>query len=238
VHDLLEARHHLLAAGDTEAAGQVTEWICTQLQTWGAWDQEASLIHDTLSRLPADSPRQAAWIQELGILAQNRGDYDEATRQYQRALDIFERLGNQARMASTYHQLGILAQNRGDYDEATRQLQRALAIKERVGNQVSMAITYSQLGVLEAKRGGPETAAIAWHMKALAIRLRLGIPQAVDDLRRLATYRSELGPERFTSLLTQATSDTGLAEAIASQLGQLDAADSNTADTGKASQGG
>ena len=135
VHDLLEGRHHLLEAGDTEAAGQVTEWICSQLDTWGAWDQEASLIHDTLTRLPADSPRRSAWIQQLGILTQARGDYDEAERQYQRALDIKERLGDQAGMANSYGQLGTLAQNRGDYDEAERQYQRALDIFERLGDQ-------------------------------------------------------------------------------------------------------
>jgi tetratricopeptide (TPR) repeat protein len=152
VHDLLEARHHLLQAGDTEEAGQVTEGICLQLDTWGAWDQEAALIHDTLTRLPADSPRQAAWIHQLGILAQERGDYDEATRQYQRTLDIKKRLGDQAKMANSY----------------------------------------GQLGILEADRGGPAAAAIVWHMKALAIRLRLGIPQAAIDLRRLAGCRREL----------------------------------------------
>jgi hypothetical protein len=110
VHDLLEARHHLLEAGDTEDAGQITEEACSQLHTWGAWDQEASLIHDTLARLPADSPRQSAWIHQFGILAQARGDYDAAARQNQRALDIAERLGDQAGMASTYGQLGNLAQ--------------------------------------------------------------------------------------------------------------------------------
>ena len=52
VHDLLEARHHLLQASDTEAAAEVTEGICLQLETWGAWDQEAALIHETLARLP------------------------------------------------------------------------------------------------------------------------------------------------------------------------------------------
>ena len=148
VHDLLEARHHLLQAGDTEAAAQVTEGICLQLQTWGAWDQEASLIHDTLARLPADSPRQAAWIGQLGNVAYLRRDYVEAARQYQRALDIFERLGDQAGMAKTYHQLGMLAQNRGDYDEAARQYQRALDIFERIGDQADMAASYHQLGSL------------------------------------------------------------------------------------------
>ena len=107
VHDLLEARHHLLQAGDAEAAGEVTESACSQLHTWGAWDQEAALIHDTLARLPADSPRRAAWIHQLGMIAQVRGDYDEAARQYQRSLDINERLGDQAGLATSYHQLGM-----------------------------------------------------------------------------------------------------------------------------------
>ena len=62
-------------------------------------------------------------------LAQARGDYDEAARQYQRSLDINERLGNQAGMATSYHQLGSLAQDRGDYDEAARQYRRSLDIK-------------------------------------------------------------------------------------------------------------
>jgi len=389
VHDLLEARHHLLQAGDTEDAGQVTERAVSQLDTWGAWDQEASLIHDTLARLPADSPRQAAWIHQLGILAQNRGDYDEATRQYQRALDINERLGNQAGMARcygqlgdlardrgdydeaerqlqrsleiherlgndaftaiargqlgnlaylrgtyeeaarqyrrsldirerlgdqagmansyhglgliaqqrqdydeaarqyqrsleinerlgkqdgmaavihqlgilaefrrdyeeaarqyqrsldikerlgnqagmaiSYHQLGVLAYKRGDYDEAARQYQRALDINERLGNQAGMAASYSQLGDLEADRHGPAAAVIAWHLKALTIRLRLSVPQAVNNLRRLSAYRREIGGESFTSSLLQAAGDVDLAKTITTLLDRVDAADDGAA---------
>jgi hypothetical protein len=127
-------------------------------------------------------------------------------------------------MAVSYHQLGTIAQDRGDYDEATRPYQRSLDISERLGDQADIATTCSQLGILEAERGGPEAVAIAWHVKALAIRLRLGVPQAVIDLRRLAVHRSGLGPERFTGLLSQATSDSELAEAITSLVDQLDAA--------------
>ena len=35
VHDLLEARYHLLQASDTDAAGQVTEQAVSQLTDWG-----------------------------------------------------------------------------------------------------------------------------------------------------------------------------------------------------------
>ena len=223
VHDLLEARHHLLQAGDIEEAGLVTERICLQLGTWGAWDQEAALIHDMLARLPTGSPRRAAYIHHLGMLAQERGDYQEAARQYQRSLNISERLGDQAGMANSYNNLGMLAQERGDYEEAARQYQRSLNIKERLGNQASMATSYSQLGNLGADRAAPAAEVIAWHVKALSIRLQLGVPQAVNDLRRLAAYRRELGAEPFTGLLAQAAGDTELAETITSLLDQADA---------------
>jgi tetratricopeptide (TPR) repeat protein len=382
VHDQLEARYHLLRAGNIDGANQITEGICRQLETWGAWDQEATLIHDTLTWLPLDSPRQAAHIHHLGILAQRRGDYDEARRLYQRCLDIGERVGDQAGMADSYHQLGmlaqaradydeaerqyqrsldideqlgdqagmadsyhqlgivaylrgdydearrlcqrslgikerfgdqagmaasysqlgLLAQGRGDYDEAQRQYRRSLDIDERVGNQAGMAIgyhqlgnvaylrgdydeaqhlyqralginerlgdqagmaytygqlgnlarlrgdfdegqrqylrslqiserlggqagmaiSYSNLGTLEAERGGRTNSVVSWDLKALAIRLRLGVPEAIINLRRLAACRRELGLEPFTTLLAQAVDNSKLVETITSLLDELD----------------
>src|SRR6185437_13864465 len=159
---------------------------------------------------------------QLGTLAQDRGDYDEAGRQYQRSLGIEERLGNQAGMATSYGQLGILAQDRGDYDEAARQYQRSLDINERLGDQAGMATSYGQLGILEQARAGSAAAAIDWHVRALLIRLRLGVPQAVIDLRRLAAYRRELDAELFTSLLDESVSDADLAETIRSLLDKVD----------------
>ena len=81
-----------------------------------------------------------------------------------------------------------------------------------------------QLGILERERGGSITAAVTWHVRALAIRLRLGVgvPEAVIDLRHLAALRQELGAGRFTSLLTQAADSTGLADTITSLLDQVD----------------
>jgi tetratricopeptide (TPR) repeat protein len=173
VHDLLEARYHLLQASDTEAADQITEQAVEQMGNWGAWDQAASLIHDTLTWVPTASPRKAVWVHQLGILAQWRGDYEEAARQYQRSLDIDERLGDQAGMASSYGQLGRLAQDRGDYEEAARQYQRALDIFERLGDQNRMAGSYHNLGILAQGRGNYEEAA-RQYQRALDIFERLG----------------------------------------------------------------
>ena len=59
-------------------------------------------------------------------------------------------------------------------------------------------------------------------MKALAITLRLGSPQAVTNLRHLAAYRSGTGPGPFTSILAHAAGSPDLAEAITALLDQLD----------------
>jgi tetratricopeptide (TPR) repeat protein len=154
-----------------------------------------------------------------------RGDYDEAARQYQRSLDINERLGDQAGMAASYGQLGILAHVRGDYDEAARQYQRSLDIFERLGDQAGIATSYSQLGNLEQAGDGSISAAISWHVRALLIRLRLGVPQAVNNLRRLTEYRHELDAELFTSLLDEAAGDAEVAETIRSLLDEADKAE-------------
>ncbi|MFY1615662.1 tetratricopeptide repeat protein [Micromonospora sp. WMMD736] len=173
LHDLGESRHHLLAAGDLETAGTITEHICSQLDEWGAWDREASLIHDTLRWLPGDSPRRPAWYQQLGILAQLRGDYAEAERRYQQSLTIEEELGNRSGMASSYHQMGILAQYRGDYAEAERRYQQSLTIEEELGHQAGVAASYGQLGTLAQLRGDYAEAERRYR-QSLAISERLG----------------------------------------------------------------
>jgi hypothetical protein len=56
------------------------------------------------------------------------------------------------------------------------------------------------------------------HVKALLIRLRLGVPKAVFDMQRLAAYRSKLGAGSFSELLTQALGDADLTEQITTVL--------------------
>ena len=131
----------------------------------------------------------------LGILAQDRGDYDEAARQYQRALDINERLGNQAGMATSYRQLGILAQPAATTTKPNAATNEPSTSSSGSATRPSMATIYSNLGNLER---GPWRCSCpqptAWHVKALVIRLRLGVPQAESKSIALGRpYRRELG---------------------------------------------
>ena len=84
-----------------------------------------------------------------------------------------------------------------------------------------MAITYSAMALLARDRGGLADQSIALHMRALAIRLRLGVPEAAFDLRSLAAYRRELGNGTFSHLITQTGSDSELTSVIGPLLDQL-----------------
>jgi tetratricopeptide (TPR) repeat protein len=125
LHDLLEARHHLLKAGETQQACELTAAVCSQLHAWGDLGREAALISDTLTWLPAGSALSAAWIHELGTIAQLRSDYSEAERCYKRALDIFADVGDLSGVSRSYHSLGVLAQAQGDYTRAELRYQAA-----------------------------------------------------------------------------------------------------------------
>jgi hypothetical protein len=53
VHDQLEARYHLLQAGDPGQASDLAELVRRQLHAWGALDAEAALVHDAQARVQA-----------------------------------------------------------------------------------------------------------------------------------------------------------------------------------------
>lgn len=120
MHDLLEARHHLFDASDTEQASTLTEAVCAQLHAWGDLGRESALIHETLDRLPARSSRRAAWIYQLGRIAEVRGDHADAELRYQQALEMFVTVGDRPGISRSYHSLGVLAQARGEYAMAER----------------------------------------------------------------------------------------------------------------------
>jgi tetratricopeptide (TPR) repeat protein len=93
--------------------------------------QESSEISERLGYLS----RKARTLHQLGVLAQNRGDYEEAERLYRESLKIEERLGDLAWKAATLHQLGRLRWAQGRKAEAEELLRQALDILERIGHR-------------------------------------------------------------------------------------------------------
>jgi hypothetical protein len=118
LHDLIEARYQLLAAGEMAQAWRLTEIACCLLHARGDFGQEATLISEMLVRLPEHSTARAGWIFELGKIAQVRTDYAVAEGCFKQALDMFTAARDRAGVSRCYYSLGVLAQARGDYAEA------------------------------------------------------------------------------------------------------------------------
>ncbi|MFF4017901.1 TIR domain-containing protein, partial [Streptomyces sp. NPDC001843] len=153
ITQLIEARHHYHQAGDLDQADAVTQHVCLQLHTWGAWDWEQHLIEETLTWFPVRSRPAGAYTHQLGIIAQLRGDYQQAEERYRACLTMAEELGDRSGIASSYHQLGMIAQERGDYQQAEERYRACLTIKEELGDRSGIASSYHQLGIIAQLRG-------------------------------------------------------------------------------------
>lgn len=151
----------------------MTEWICSQLDTWGAYHREEQLCLEVLTWLPERSIKAASLFQQLGNLAYRLGAYDQAVGWYKRSLPIFEELSDRKNTAGLYHDLGVVAQVRGAYGEALDWYKRSLPIFEELGNRTGMASSYHQLGMLAQQRGAYDEA-LDWFKRSLQIEEELG----------------------------------------------------------------
>ena len=194
ISDLLEARHHLRMSGDLAQFHELSSAVILQLDTWGAWEWEERLTRETLVLMPQGSREASAYLHQLGMVAQRRGDYDAALDWYRKSLAIKEQLGNRAGMASSYHQLGVVAHDRGDYDAALDWYKKSLAIQEQLGNRAGMSSSYHQLGMV-AQRRGDYDAALDWYRKSLAIEEQLGnragMASSYHQLGTVAQHRGD-----------------------------------------------
>ena len=71
--------------------------------------------------------------QNLGILANIRGEHREATAHYQQSLDAYRACGDEHGCAIAYHNLGMVSADQGRLDEADRHFAESLGIAERIG---------------------------------------------------------------------------------------------------------
>ena len=164
----------------------------------------------------------------LGVVAQARGDYDEAEDRFREALDIQQRLGDLAGTATNHNNLGVLAQARGDYDEAEDRFRQSLEIKKGLGDIAGMAIEYHNLGVLAQARGDYDEAedrfrqsleikkglgdiagmAIEYHNLGVLAQARGDYDEAEDRFRQSLEIKNVLGDAEEARQLHEQTYET------------------------------
>jgi tetratricopeptide (TPR) repeat protein len=147
---------------------------------------------------------------QLGMIAEDRGDYDPAEQRYRDSMAIKEEIGDRVGAARSYGQLGSLALGRGDYDTAEELYRAALAIFQETGDRAEAAKAFSRLGSLRIERGQPADA-VGYEVRALAIRVELSSPDAAGNVRTLRALRAVLGDLQFQRILNTLMDDESVA---------------------------
>jgi tetratricopeptide (TPR) repeat protein len=139
------------------------------LTTAGSWTDKLSKWADKTG----NQSLKANSLHNLGIIAEERREFEKAEDWCKKSLKIFKQLGDEHNAAITYHQLGMIAEERREFEEAEDWYEKSLKIKERLGNEHGAASTYHQLGRIAQERRDFEEAE-NWYKKSLQIFEQLG----------------------------------------------------------------
>ena len=153
--------------GDLETASEVYQEIRDEL---------------TAFNNPSINRKIAELYHNLGCIAQEKRQFEEAKVHYKQALQISQDAEDDGKAAATYHHLGIVAQEEDQLEEAKAYYQQALQIFERVKDKHSAAGQYHELGAIAHRQGQLEEAK-AYYQQALQIYKNAG-----DDYNIASEY--------------------------------------------------
>lgn len=123
-----------LAAGDNVLAAEALNGIGAAHVERGEWEAARSHFHRAVA-LGRDSEQLRAMIEtNLGIIANIQGDFRAALAHYQRSLEAFRSVRDDARSAATYNNLGMICADQQMWDDADGYFRASLEIADTLGD--------------------------------------------------------------------------------------------------------
>jgi len=116
---------------------------------WGVATDEYELILEATE----DSSMRAAVFSNLGLTAENRGNYAEAKEYHEESLALERESSDPAVRAASLNNLGEIARHRGNYAEAREYCEKSLALARELGDPAGRAASLNNLGVVATKLG-------------------------------------------------------------------------------------
>ena len=113
---------------------------------------------------------QASTYHNLGMVAQEQREWEQAKQYYQHALQVFIDFNARYEQAKTYHQLGIVAKEQREWEQAKQYYQHALQINIDFNDRYEQASTYHNLGMVAQEQREWEQAK-QYYQHALQINI-------------------------------------------------------------------
>jgi len=181
----------------------------------GRMDEGSWLLGEIEKTLPDDVPEllRVELVLDRAIIADIRGDTEEASRRYRQVLDSARRAGDPQHISQALVGLAEIARSVGQLDDAEQQYRDALEIQRRMGHQRFIAITLVNLCMVALARGEldeadrhldavldlgadtahPEVAVVYAFSRALVAGRRGDLDQARHELHRYQAVNARVG---------------------------------------------
>jgi putative nucleotidyltransferase with HDIG domain len=161
--------------------------------------------------------------QNLGIIANIQGDFEEALTRYGRSLEAYRASDDEHGCAIAYHNLGMTSYDRHEFDAAERYFRQSYEIAQRAGDAYLEGLCLVNHAKVHVARERYEDARVNAET-ALAVFDRVGVESAKADAYRVLgmvyreTGRHALAESRLRAAIDLAvTAGSALNEAEASR---------------------
>lgn len=146
-------------AGDDEALAQAylgldSAYFDTGELEKARYSQEALAIYERIG----DLGRQALMLNNMGVLAKERSEWDEARRLYDRARQLFEVTGDRAYETLVKFNIAEILSDQGHYREAEVLLREVIRVWRAAGAETDTAEAQRELARALARQGDHATA--------------------------------------------------------------------------------
>ncbi len=144
------------------------------VQDWKPYNANYGLLSQKLITSPNQAVKNCAkkhyalFINNLGNIDLNDGNYASAKKQFTQAIKLFEELNYTPGLAAAYNNLGDFFDSNGNDDSAMICFNKSLALEKQNNNKDGMATSYNGIGLSFQSVGKMEKAINAFE---LAIKL-------------------------------------------------------------------
>jgi diguanylate cyclase (GGDEF)-like protein len=126
-----------------------------------------------------DARGRARAINNLGVIAQRRGEAITAVEHFTEALKAYREIGSELEISTSLNNLGFVYSTAlADYETGLTYHVEALALREKLGDRASMALSLNNIGIIYHRIGELDRAR-DYFERSLAIRRELGGDNAV-----------------------------------------------------------
>jgi tetratricopeptide (TPR) repeat protein len=136
---------------------------------------------------------QASCYHQLGFIAHEQRQWEQAEKSYQQTLQIMIEFNNRSTQASIYSELGLVAEKQRHWEQALNYYRQALQLEIEFGDRSTLAHTYHRLSRVAQELGLAEQAETSYQ-QALQIFTEYSDGRAeAGTAYHLANIAQELG---------------------------------------------